>query len=794
MLGEVKKSNSKENCQKKTKINEEKIKITLEQNNNPHEMNELLFQSTSNLMLYLDRYGRIIKINKAGIDFSGFSEDEIIGRVFWKMPGVFTKRNIPKYLKVFKNTLKGKPTKHFLNELHEKNGKKHIMDFSTYPIISNDKVISILVVGNDITREKEKEERYSLISEHTSDLISLTTFSLKPVYTYVSPSNIEAFGYKEEELLGKNGFNFIHPDDKKKLLPLLKKYITMKTKKLLIGREDEIVERFEFRFRDKSGKYHDLQTTVNIIGDELLFVSKDITEHKKVDEQLKFATEDWKSTFDSISDMVSIQDTEFKIVKVNKAFAEAFDKEPKDLIGKHCYEIVHGTKKPVPECPHKKSLNDCEYHCEEIFESNLGIHLNVTTSPKFDKNGKICGTVHIAKDISERKITEERIIQSEKNFRSIFNIAPNLITSVNKEGIIVDCNSRIIDVLGYKKEEIVGKSMGFIIHPDYLNKAQKSLKEILETGELYNKEYKMMRKDKTLIDVKINSAGLQDNNGRYVRTVCIIDDITDMKKAEHEIKNTHNELKDLNKNLEKRVTERTAEVELLLKQKDEFIRQLSHDLKSPLAPFVSLLPVLKKYCTSDKEQELIDVLLRNTGYMKNLVSKTIQLAHLNSPSSKFTFSHLNLYEEVEKNIHQNKFILEDNEITIMNKISPDITIVADSLRFHELMNNLISNAVKYSEDSGIISIKANQDEKEVQISIIDNGIGIHIDEIPLIFNEFHKTDFSRHDFDSSGLGLPICKRIVEKHDGKIWVESKGLGKGSTFTFSLPKNKNHVEKK
>ena len=102
-------------------------------------------------------------------------------------------------------------------------------------------------------------------------------------------------------------------------------------------------------------------------------------------------------------------------------------------------------------------------------------------------------------------------------------------------------------------------------------------------------------------------------------------------------------------------------------------------------------------------------------------------------------------------------------------------------------NNIITNAIKYSNDGGIISIHAEDKDNEVHLSIKDNGIGMTQDQLERLFDEFYKADESRHDFESSGLGLPIAKRIVEKHGGKIWVESEGIGMGSTFHFTLPKN-------
>ncbi|MCK4348815.1 MAG: PAS domain S-box protein [Thermoplasmatales archaeon] len=251
------------------------------------DVKELLFQGSSDLMLYLDTFGRILRINKAGLAFSGFSEEEVIGKMFWKLPGVFLKRNVPKYLKVFKNTLTGKETKGFLGNLNDKSGKIHLMEFSVYPIKENRKIKCVLVIGKDVGEQNEIEEKYRLIGEHTSDLVALVTFTLNPTYTYASPSHEKVLGYESKDLIGKSIFDFIHPDDKKNIVPLLKKYVSAKAKKLLTGKNRDVTESLEFRFKDKSGNWHYLETTVNLMGNEILTVSRDVTERKQAGEELK---------------------------------------------------------------------------------------------------------------------------------------------------------------------------------------------------------------------------------------------------------------------------------------------------------------------------------------------------------------------------------------------------------------------------------------------------------------------------------------------------------------------------
>ncbi len=194
---------------------------------------ELLFHGSSNIMLYFDTFGRVIKANKTAAVLSGYSEEEFIGKPFWKMSCSFTKQNLKIYFKTFKNTLRGKATEHFICELNEKSGKEHIIDFSSHPIKENGKVTKILLIGEDITEQKETEDRYRLITENTDDLIAVAALSLNPKYIYISPSHEKMMGYLPEDVIGKSGFDFIHPKDRKNLLHLLKKYVSVKGKKFL---------------------------------------------------------------------------------------------------------------------------------------------------------------------------------------------------------------------------------------------------------------------------------------------------------------------------------------------------------------------------------------------------------------------------------------------------------------------------------------------------------------------------------------------------------------------------------
>jgi signal transduction histidine kinase len=251
---------------------------------------------------------------------------------------------------------------------------------------------------------------------------------------------------------------------------------------------------------------------------------------------------------------------------------------------------------------------------------------------------------------------------------------------------------------------------------------------------------------------------------------------------------SHDEFSDLAEAFNKMtqdLQERTQDVKKLLKQKDDFINQLGHDLKTPLTPITTLLPLVKKRVDDEKSKEMLDISIKNAEYMKNLVVKTLQLARLNSPTLGLELKKINLLEELKRILDNKSYIFSESNIIIENKIDDKLFVYADKIRIQKLFDNLISNSIKYiGKNDGKITFNAKIEENVAVVSVSDTGVGMAKDKIGFIFDEFYKADSSRHDIESTGLGLSICKRIIEKHGGRIWVESLGENKGTTFYFTL----------
>ena len=250
-------------------------------------------------------------------------------------------------------------------------------------------------------------------------------------------------------------------------------------------------------------------------------------------------------------------------------------------------------------------------------------------------------------------------------------------------------------------------------------------------------------------------------------------------------KQLQDQLANLNHELEERVEHRTAEIKQLLRQKDAFVNQLSHDLKTPLTPLVALLPMLANRTEDTESKRMLELVMDNVDYMKNLTEMTLQLARLNSPGIQLKLEKVDLVSEIKNTIDSLSPVFEENGINVVNNTTPPLDVEADRVLIKELINNLVSNAVKYTNGVGTVTFNSFLNDDTVGISITDTGIGMTMEQQKRVFEEFYKTDDARNDRSSTGLGLAICRSIIEKHGGSIKAESPGSGQGTTMHFTLP---------
>jgi len=498
--------------------------------------------------------------------------------------------------------------------------------------------------------------------------------------------------------------------------------------------------------------------------DHLVALIKQVTERKRVEEKLRQTAEEWRKTFDSITDLVSLQDKDFKLVRVNRAYADTFKMKPEELIGKTCYKIVHGTNEPWPNCPHKQTLEDRKPHMAEFFEPHLGVHLQLSTSPIFNEKDEVVGTVHIAKDISERKKVAEVLQESEERSRDLFEGTHDMIQSVALDGRFAFANRAWLETLGYTEAELPDLNLFNIIHPESLAHCQELFAKVMRGESVRNIEATFVTKDGRAIQVEGN-AFVRRIGGKVVATHGIFRDISERKRAEKAQER-------LRQQLQTKVSELEA-----------FSYGIAHDLRSPLLSIEGFSRMLRadiQNLKMEMVQEDIRLLESGVRKMQQLLNRTLE------------YSRAGYQVKRTKNVPFGKIVKE--VITEFNGQMSSIgatvslaetfpRVYVDRMRIRQVLTNLIQNSINYRDKTRPLTLEIGHrlSEDEVVFFVRDNGIGIDASETEKVFALFYR---GTTDGEGSGAGLAIVKRIIEAHGGRIWVQDQS-GKGTTMCFALP---------
>ncbi|MCD4797242.1 MAG: PAS domain S-box protein, partial [Candidatus Cloacimonetes bacterium] len=329
--------------------------------------------------------------------------------------------------------------------------------------------------------QKKSEEQFRLIAENTSDNIGITTFDLKAKYIYVSPSIKTVLDYDPEDLLGKSFFDFIHPEDRKVLFPLLKKYVNSKIKKLLTGKKSTDSKTIEFRFKNKAGNWRFMQSTVNIVGKQLLAVTRDITKHKQAEQALLQSEEQMKTIFQNSFDIILIVDIKNgEILKVNHAVKNILGYEKNSLIGKNFSALF-------PDSPKKNKdelLKEIRVY-GAVFESQLFLRSDGSVCPMDltatlipwgnDKEALVT-----LRDVTERKQAEDALRESEQKYRAVLEqSAENIYIVDTKTRRIIESNKTFQNLLGYSADEMKQLTIyDFIAHSE--NSIEQNVNKLLK--------------------------------------------------------------------------------------------------------------------------------------------------------------------------------------------------------------------------------------------------------------------------------------------------------------------------
>jgi len=338
------------------------------------------------------------------------------------------------------------------------------------------------------------------------------------------------------------------------------------------------------------------------------------------------------------------------------------------------------------------------------------------------------------------------------------------------DATILRCNKTLIKVLGYSKEELIGESVFNIYHSDCYENVKNVFKIFLETGIISNQELIVKRKDGSIINVSLNAEAKRNEKGEILYSISSWRDITEQKQAELIIKQQNKELTKLNID------------------KDRFIAVLSHDLRTPFNAILGFTELLQTHFYAYTPEQIKDRLQIISDVSKKTYSLLEELLlWSNAQSGKLDFQpKRQILHNICNNVHDSvDMMAKVKNISIQYFVNDNIEINADENMLKIIFRNLITNAIKYSYHGGAIRCSSVVIQNKMIITISDDGVGIGQDKIEKLFDDTQIISTEGTDNEKgTGIGLLLCKEFVEKHGGRIWVESE-VGKGSNFKVELP---------
>ena len=736
---------------------------------------EQMVDSSHDAQAFVDADGVIVAVNRAHEKLSGMSAADIEGRQwaeflidYWGQEffDQTLKSRIEKALQL------GQPA--FFQEWRTyRNGKRKYVHVIYTPCHKNGDVAGVVVTIHDLTyfmeiheRLEERERLHRQILETANEGIVMVDEEQR--ITFVNQKIEALFGYTPEEVLDTFALAYFHPED-------LDRAATQAAK----NREGNHV-RHLLRLIHKDGRaiwtLHSatplLDSKKNFRGSLIMIM--DVTELKNTEAALERKTLELESLLENLPLGVVAWDGAGNLLRSNSGFHEMTGYPPGRIRTledwfplaypdeKHRKEVMENWKQTTLEAA--KAIREYPVTCANGMVKHIEFRGNF-----FADN---CAFITMA-DVTQRKLAEQARLDSEERFRLMFQNAPMPYQSLDELGNFLDVNQAFLDALGYSREELIGKNFGDVLHPDWKDHFKENFPKFKAVGEILGVEFEMIKQDGSTILVFFNGKIQKDGQGRFQRTHCIFQDVSEQRRTEQALRESREELK------------------ALLANKDMFFSIIAHDLRSPLSGLLGLANMVTEDDggLSPKDfREVAKVFGMTVSNVFSLLENLLVWARMQRGMTAFEPAPCSLREVIAKNTTLFRTLATQKEITLNNSVSPKLLVHADLNMLDSVIRNLLSNALKFTDRGGTVEVRAmEQDACWVTVAVQDSGVGMDHETLNGLFVLPGKTNSRGTERErGSGLGLLLCKEFVEQHGGRIWAES-APGLGSTFFITFPRS-------
>jgi two-component system KDP operon response regulator KdpE len=658
-------------------------------------------------------------------------------------------------------------------------------------LLDNPAVAGVVASFRDVTEYKQaqlelrsSEEKFRNVLDNSFDMVYRLNFT-KGTYDYISPSSQQLLGYKPEEFIAlgaEHAVSLIHPDDRDGVSTKIIKLMEPSSQR-------DMVSTIEYRIKHRELGYRWVADNISVMQNEakipvaVVGNLRDITERKRADEALRDSEEKLQAMFESVEDGITVTDLEGKILQVNNAVVHIHGYNNKDeLLGLSGFELIAERDRSraienMRRTLNEGSISNLEYKFlskeKKEFDAELGVSL------LRDASGTPSGFIGITRDISERRRMQEALQQSEEHFRALIENSLEAIAIVNRDGILTYESPSFERLMGYTLKDHIGKSPFEYIHEDDLQRISNMFTEMSQDpGSTARSELRVWHSDRTLRTVEVVGQNLLDNPA-VGGIVANIRDITERKQAEEELRQLYKQEREVRQQLQDEI-----------KRRVEFTRALAHELKTPLTSVLASSDLLAAEVHDEPLQTLARTIQQGASNLDSRIDELLDLARGEVGMLQLKLEPVDIAVLLRQTADSMTALASRRGQSLALSLPLTLpTVRADAARLQQIITNLLNNAIKFTPVGGNIKLGARQKESAVIVEVKDTGRGISKEDQRLLFEPYQR--LQRDSSVGLGLGLALCKTLIELHNGQIWVKSN-VGKGSTFGFSLPLTETYLK--
>jgi PAS domain S-box-containing protein len=579
------------------------------------------------------------------------------------------------------------------------------------------------------------------------------------------------FGYTADEVIGRPVTILIpedHLDEEPAIIARL--------------RAGERIEHYETVRVRKDGTLLDISLTVSpikgpdghVVGASK--VARDISERKQAEQMLRSREEELTDFIENSAVGLHWVGPDGIILWANKAELELLGYTRDEYIGHHIAEF-HADSGVIQDILGRLTRDETLHSYEARLRCKDGSLRHVLISSNVRRqSGEFVHTRCFTRDITERRLTEEALRQSEERFAKAFKASPFALTITSlKTSQLLEINETFTRLSGYTREEAVGRTtleLGLWARP---SDRVEEIAMISERGQVRDIEYRFRMKDGTE-RVGLLSAERIEIGGETC-ALTVIQDITEQKLAEAE----------RNQMLEREQTLR-AKAEEASRLKDEFLATVSHELRTPLTSILGWAHLLRTGpFTAGEAANALEIIERNARAQSQLIDDLLDVSRIITGKLRVDLRHVDPISFVEAAIEAVRPAAEAKGIRVQKIMDTGVSSVSgDPGRLQQVIWNLLSNAIKFTARGGNVQVRLERVNSHIEIAVSDTGAGITPEFLPHVFDRFRQADQrTTRKYGGMGLGLSIVRHLVELHGGTVRAESTGEGQGAVFTVLLP---------